>query len=111
MPKSKKPVTGKIRQLATEFKDEMIVCDTNSCNLSVLNCRCCGVTLGKDFEDMKRWTVTQHLKSAKHIKNKELSAKQQSLDFKKDTFFGDICQVRTEWILLKKIYPGSLKLM
>jgi hypothetical protein len=116
MPKVKKPVSRKLRQLAAEFKDEMIVLvsDTNSSNFTVLNvnCRCCGVTLGNDSQEMKRWAVTQHIKSAKHLKNKDLSAKQQTLEFKKDTFFGDICQVRIELILYLKIYHRrSLKLM
>lgn len=84
MPKIKKPVSSKLRSLAEEFRDETFV----------FECRCCGVRLGSAVEEMRRSTVTQHIGTVKHAKNKSLMVKQRSLTFEKDTFAMDLCQVR-----------------
>lgn len=93
MPKTSKPVTGKIKDLAREFKNDMLESENRDNSRSAwLMCRCCGVRVGSD--DMKRSAVLQHINTAKHSRNKALYSKQQTLKFEKDTFYGDVCQVR-----------------
>ena len=91
MPKPKTPVIVRLRRFAEEFSVEMLVIEN-----STLLCRCCGTRLGSvnDENEMKRYTVTQHINSAKHGKNKKLLAKQKDLNFEKDTFAMELCQVR-----------------
>lgn len=91
MPPIKKPVSYKLKLLADEFIEDGLVHESKR-----LMCRYCGIQLGLDSDDdVKRWTIVQHIRAPKHIKNKMLQADQKKLTFEKDTYSMDICKVRT----------------
>lgn len=85
MPKTSTSAGCKVRLLSKEFEKECVILDNGN-----LLCSVCGITLG-----LTRFLIKQHLETKKHIFNRNIKLKQQTLPsiIQKDQFSMELCQV------------------